>query len=250
MAYPAVKRVGVAVLDSDTSLEPELAMAFTGSIPIHVARIDYPGTVTPETLELAREASLHAMRQLTRTEPDLLVYACTSGSFFGGAGSNADYRGLVRLETGVPVTTASDAAVHSLRRLGARRIGLVTPYTRTITARLIELLDESGVEVVSTSLLFGDAVVDDVTLQGIGVDAVATACRDVGGDVDAVLVSCTGIRALHAIDRLETASGAAVVTSNAAIARFILDAAPDAKTTLPGRLLGLTRIPPDLSDRG
>lgn len=247
MADQGVRRVGVAVLDSDMSLEQDLAGALAGTIPVHVARIDYPGMVTTEALAVAREASLVAMRQLAKAQPDLLVYACTSGSFFGGLAGNAKYRVTASREMGVPVMSATDAVVHALTRLGARRIGLVTPYDRDVTAKLVDVLTGAGYEVAAASLLFGDAVVDDVTLQTLPSATLLEHVRSVSADVDAVLVSCTGIRALELIERLEATAGVPVVTSNLAIARLILDAAAEAATSRGGRVLGLPRAEIDLA---
>lgn len=39
MADPPVTQVGLALLDSDTSLEPELGRCVQGLLPVHVARI-------------------------------------------------------------------------------------------------------------------------------------------------------------------------------------------------------------------
>src|SRR5439155_882883 len=54
------------------------------------------------------------------------------------------------LDAGAPAaTTTSGGLIEALRVLGLRRIAVVTPYIDSVTQRLLDLLGEYGIEVVS-----------------------------------------------------------------------------------------------------
>lgn len=101
------------------------------------------------SLDLARLVSEHetlgeAVRALSAAEPEVLAYACTSGSFVGGiAGERAMCEAMFRSGERPSVTT-SGALLEALAELGARRIALVTPYTRSVTESLEEYLAEAA----------------------------------------------------------------------------------------------------------
>ena len=87
------------------------------------------------SLDLARLVSEHetlddAVRALTAVAPEVVAYACTSGSFVGGiAGERAMCAAMTRAGE-VPSVTTSGALLEALAELGARRIALVTPVHR------------------------------------------------------------------------------------------------------------------------
>lgn len=234
-----VRRVAVAVLDSDLHLEPELAAVFRGRLPIHVGRVEYPGEVRTESLAAAEQALSETARLLQRTGPDLMVYGCTSGSFYGGDDHLARLRERVGQVVDAPVVTASDAIVQALARLGVRRVGLVSPYSTEITEQLVGFLARRRVAVAGTELLFGDRRVDDTELQSLGAEDLAAACERVTADADAVLVSCTGMALLASAELIESRIGVPVVSSNLAIARLLLDLSGQSGPADCGTLLGL-----------
>lgn len=240
MAHTAVNRIGIALLDSDISLEPELARALTGEVPAHFARIDYPGSVTTESLAVAAEHLIRACGQLVKTRPDVLIYACTSGSFFAGPEHSSELRTRVANATGIPMFTAMDAVQHSLERLRAKRVAIVSPYDTAMTGRLVAHLDELGVETISTHLLVGDRVVDDVELQNVPAHVLKQACLEASASSpDAVFVSCTGVRILDLVEDLEKATGVPCFSSNIAIVRLMLDLTERTMPTAFGAVLKL-----------
>jgi len=217
-------RVGVMALDSDLALEPEMASVLSGEVGVHVSRVSYPGEVSVDALQAASLKVLDAAAQLLPTRPGMLIYACTSGSFYDGQAGNESIEAAVLEATGVPCMTASSAVVRSLRRLAARRIAVISPYSYEVTDRLVSFLNESGFSVTDVAYLFGNESVDDVTLQSVDHSDFQAALDGLKPlDADAVLISCTGMRAVGLLNDLEEAVQRPVITSNAAICRAIMD---------------------------
>ena len=92
----------------------------------------YPYVPVEVSLDLARLVSEHetlrdAVRALSASEPEVVAYACTSGSFVGGlAGERAMCEAMTAAGE-VPSLTTSGALLEALDELGAGRIALVTP---------------------------------------------------------------------------------------------------------------------------
>jgi len=190
--------------------------ALPEDVDYHVARVRYTG-VHEAGLATATEGVAAAIQTLLPVHPDVIVWACTSASFYRGRGGHAALlQHLASLTSGIPVLTASSAVVRTLRRLRAVRLGVVAPYPPEINARLAIFLQEEDF-VVERLIALYDCAVDDDTLQQTPLPRIREAIEAAAGDVDAVLVSCTGLTTLPLLDAVTEAVGRSVVSSNAAI---------------------------------
>ncbi|MDQ7828037.1 MAG: aspartate/glutamate racemase family protein [Armatimonadota bacterium] len=214
--YARAGRLGLIVLESDQVLEPEMRRALPEDVDYHVARVRYTG-VHDAGLAAATRGVAGAIRTLLPVHPDVIVWACTSASFYRGRrGHEILLKRLALLARGVPTLTASAAVVRTLHRLRAVRLGVVAPYPPEINARLTTFLQEEGF-VVERLLGLYDSAVDDDTLQRTPGPRLREAIETAARDVDAVLVSCTGLVTLPLLDAVTEAVGRPVVSSNAAI---------------------------------
>ena len=113
--------------------------------------------------------------------------------------------------TGVPATSA----ILSLRRLldilGARRIGLVTPYTQDVQQRIIANYAAKGIETVAER--HADRS-DNFSFAEIGEDMIASMCREVAkAGPDAIVILCTNMRGPFIAAELERELGIPVLDS-------------------------------------
>ena len=147
--------VGV-VAPFDFALDRELWRWVPDDVSLHLTRT--PFVPVEVSLDLARLVTEHetlgeAVRALNAVAPEVVAYACTSGSFVGGvAGERAMCEAMTRAGA-VPSLTTSGALLEALEELGARRIALVTPYTVSVTQSLEEYLAEAGITVTGRALL-------------------------------------------------------------------------------------------------
>ena len=89
--------------------------------------------------------------RLARHQPDVVLWACTSGSFvFGWEGAEDQARKL-SAAAGVPASSTSFAFVHAARALGVRRVAVAASYPDEVAQRFVEFLGRGGLEVLSMS---------------------------------------------------------------------------------------------------
>lgn len=214
------RRVGLIVPSVNATIEPELAWIAPPGLSFHASRVMLRET-TPDGLRAMNEGAAAAADLVASVSPDVVAYACTSGTFLEGMD------GLRRLVTALearvrcPVVATSAAMIEALRALGVRRVALATPYLDTVNALERAFLEAQGFAVVS---------VRGLDLSGRAIREVAPdrvydlACSADDADADGVFVSCTDLRALEAVESLERALGKPVVTSNQATLWAILRA--------------------------
>ncbi|MEU7646688.1 maleate cis-trans isomerase family protein [Streptomyces huasconensis] len=204
--------IGV-VAPFDFALDRELWRWVPDEVSLHLTRTPY---VPVEVgLDLARLVSEHetladAVRALTAAEPEVLAYACTSGSFVGGiAGERAMCEAMTREGAVVSVTT-SGALLEALAELNARRIALVTPYTWSVTRALEEYLAEAGVAVTARGCLGLTRHIWKVPYRDVA-DMARRAVRD---RADALFISCTNLPTYDVIPQLEAELRMPVISAN------------------------------------
>jgi maleate cis-trans isomerase len=216
--YGSKGRIGLAILDIDFCIEPDLRRVLPDGVEIHAARVMYPHEVTEQALKEATQGLSQAVASLLAVQPRSIVWACTSGSFFDGkSGNEALLCQLSQMANGLPVATASSSLVAALHALGIRRPSVGTPYSPEINNRLFGFLRDSGFDPFPVAGYF-DRLVDDITLQSLEEEDVATFARSIArSEADAVVISCTGLPTARIAPRLEEELGKPVITSNLAI---------------------------------
>lgn len=211
-------RIGIVILDSDLTIEPDLRRLLPEGVEIHAARVPYPRHVSAANMELAADGAVKALEQLLPVRPAAIAWACTSGSFFNGR--EGDRKLLERLATaaqGIPVTTASTALVEALRMLGVTKPSVGAPYSPAMNELLRTYLEEAGFETVNIEDMYTEEL-DDYALQNIEEDEVAAFIRGLDRiDCDSVAVSCTGLPTARVAPVVEREIGKPVVTSNMAV---------------------------------
>ena len=106
--------------------------------------------------------------------------------------------------------------VFALRALGASRIGFASPYVAPLNDRAIGFLAYEGFETVARAEMAeplsntGQGALDPDTVFGLG-------CKADHPDAQVIVLSCTDMRSVEVISRLETTLGKPVITSNQAM---------------------------------
>lgn len=210
--------MAVLVPSSDTMLEQELPALLDGRASVHVARMSLPD-VTPAGLAVMEADAVTASRLLADIEPDILLYGCTSGSFFRGVRHERHLAQRLADITGAPVLTTASAVARALARRGAR-VRLRTPYTAELTAAESAYLAEAGLEVTSAS---GLGITRDDDIARVSPERLMSHIQ--GTDhADVALLSCTNLPTLEVLPRLVESGGLDVVTSNTAAAESVIAA--------------------------
>ena len=222
--YGARATVGMIILETDHTIEVEMAASLklldVPDVAVYHARIPMFHEVTPETL-CAMEAKLPETAGLLPSEFGFasIGYACTSAATVIGPD-----RVTAAIQTAHPETPCSNplsAVMAALNAHGAKRVALLTPYTADVTRPMAERLSEAGftVATMGSFLEANDHVVSRIAPDSI-IDGVRRITADV--DVDAAFISCTSLRTVDVIDKLEAELGIPVVSSNQALIWHLL----------------------------
>lgn len=89
------------------------------------------------------------VERMLRWRPDVVVWACTSGSFVDGKARALEQVAAIEAVAGVPATSTSLAFAEALAALDIEAVAVIAPYPEQATARFVDFLREWGVEVVN-----------------------------------------------------------------------------------------------------
>ncbi|UOA26281.1 Maleate isomerase [Pseudosulfitobacter sp. DSM 107133] len=225
--------LGLVVLQVDETIEGDMRRLL-GDAQLYVSRVPSDARVTRETLaEMAAHLGRAASLLPPAAELAAVAYGCTSGAAQIGPEQVAR---LVRQGRQVAaVTDPVSALVAACGHLGLRRLALLSPYVETVSDHLRSVLDAQGIE----TPVFGTfAEAEEARVVRIAPDAIIEAAVDLcrTADVDGLFLSCTNLRTLPVIDRLEGQLGLPVLSSNLVLGWHMAQLA-GMPVAGPGRLL-------------
>lgn len=213
-------RIGLLVPFTNTNLEPDFAMMRPEGVSLHAARLG--GYDEDEVPDAAQMQGLGAadldgpLHLLSGVRPDVVVYGCTSATLTHGRAFDAALARRIATASGAATVTAAGALVQALRALGVGKVGFASPYVPAINDAAIAFLAAAGVEVVARAEVA--EVLSNEGQGAMGPEAVrALGQRADAAETEALVLSCTDMRAVEIIAALEAATGKPVVTSNQAM---------------------------------
>ena len=207
-------RIGLLVPSINTIMEPEMWRTAPPHVTVHTARIAGGREGTPDELHSMEEQSKSACSRVAMVEPDVVVYACTSGSFFEGRVWNERICAQLSTIASAPAITTAGAMASALVARGVRKVAVVTPYVELTNTRLKAFLGEYGIEVTRLATFDMLDMFDHAKIQPQ--DVYERAKQAVTGNEQAVFVACTQVRALEVVELLERDLGLPVMSANQA----------------------------------
>lgn len=215
---PTERAIGLIVLATDYTIEHEWRLIFQsiGGVALYHTRIHNDDCVTPDTLRAMAPRITECAATLTPATPlDVIAYGCTSASVL--IGDAAVTAAIHQAKPTAQCTTPSAAAVAALRALNTTRIGLITPYTTAINQDLAAYFTAQGFTVTALAT-FNEP--HDSRVAHISTAAIRNAIITLltATPVEALFISCTSIRGLHAIATLEAEFHLPLLTSNQVLA--------------------------------
>mgnify|MGYP003288675261 CR=1 FL=1 len=240
----AMHRIGMLVPSSNTTMETEVPALLRerervrpdDNFTFHSARLRME-EVTPEALRAMNAQTERATTELADMRPNVVATVCLVAIMAQGPkhhhGVQAEIETILeRQGAPAPAVSSAGALVDALHALGARRIGLVTPYLKKLTRLVAGYIEDAGIEV-------GDAVSLEVS------DNRAVAALDPEDlknhwkrldlrNCDALVLSaCVQMRSLSVIEEVERESGLPTLSAATATTWAILGAL-DLEQVVPG----------------
>ncbi len=211
-----VRRIGLLVPHTDTTLEWDLQRAFAGQASIHTERIYLDSVSIAAEIRMVEHETPRALEYLRAIQPDVIVFGCTSaGALYGVEGEAAFTHGLGQ-SLGCPAVSAFGSVLAHLRRLDVKRLALFTPYTTEVHAKVTASIRETGVEIVweDWAGLERDEDIGNLDPSDI---AARLGNAELPAGCDALFASCTNLRIDEVATSVASTLGLPVFGSNTAI---------------------------------
>lgn len=213
-------RFGILVPFTNGNLEPDMALLRPDGVSLHFARMGgYDQDEIPDADQMhgLGEADLQEpLHLLQGVRPDVVLYGCTSATLTHGVAFDRELAANIKVSCGAETVTAAGALVNALSFLGVARIGFASPYVAAINDLAVAFLTDAGLEVVNRSEV--EAELDNYGQGEMTPDKVCELGRGAEcSDADAVVLSCTDMRSVETIARLEDEIGKPVISSNQAM---------------------------------
>jgi len=207
-------RIGLVGLATDLNSESDLRRMAPAGVEIFTNRVRNANPVTMANHRaMAGDVTRAAAGILPGLHLDAMIYGCTSGTVAIGEGEIT--RLIQAARPGIPCTNPITAVLAALRTLDARRIALLTPYTRAVNDALATFLIGRGIAITR---LAGFDLDSDEAMTAVPPAAILDAglqLCDPGADL--LFVSCTALRTSAVVAALEEGLGKPVVASNPAL---------------------------------
>jgi maleate isomerase len=209
--------IGLLVLATDQTMEGEFRRLLPlDGVGLYCSRVWNHADITPETLRAIRGHIAPGTRLiLPDIALDVVGFGCTSATMT--LGEEVIFEEIRKVRPGIACTTPITAALAAFEALGARRIGVLTPYAAEVNAVVRAYLDGKGVDVVA----FGTFnKLDDRDAARISIESIENAIATLAAStrLDAVFVSCTSLRLAEKIEDIEQKAGVPVTSSDHALA--------------------------------
>lgn len=226
-------RIGLMIAHSNTIMEPEFNKVVPEGVSVHVSRVKIE-KITVDGLDKMNDNVARACDDLADIGASAFAYACTAASFVRSRAEDIAVQKQIEDRLGRPAVTAAGAVIDGLRKVGAKRISVATPYPAEVNAKVKVFLESQGFEVVLIDGMdFGKIApyppLADTPVSHPGLQPAhlmyKLGCKCFAPGSDALFMSAAGVRTFEVIDTLETDLGVPVITSGQAIIWAALRAA-------------------------
>jgi maleate isomerase len=232
-AASRIVRIGQIVPSSNTTMETEVpAMLrareqhFPERFTFHSSRMRMQ-RVSPEELAAMNEQGLRCAAELADARVDLMSTACLVAIMAQGPGYHRqvedDFKRVVA-ENGArsKVMTSAGALVYGLKKLGAKKVSLLAPYVKPLTAKVVAYLEHEGIEVLDR---ISFEIPDNLEVgRRDPLRLLDDAKRLKIANADAVVLSvCVQMQSLPAIQAAEKMLGVPVTSTAVCTVRNMLD---------------------------
>ena len=219
-ALPRTRRIGIFVPFTNTNLEADMAMMCPNGVSMHFMRLGgYDIDEVPDAgqmSQLARFDMDDAIRLLAGVRPEVVLYGCTSATLALGADFDSDLASKIKEKSGAACITAASALVQALETLAVRNIAFASPYVASLNDDAIGFLESQEFNVVSRFDYpielgnYGQGELHPKEISKFALESDST-------EAEAIVLSCTDMRAAETIKAIESQTNKPVVTSNQAL---------------------------------
>jgi maleate isomerase len=185
------KKFAVIAPSTNTSVQPEFDRMAPRGVTNHFGRIAIPNDPIRndddfnQLMENIRGSMMETIDSVVSCEPDYLIMGMSSETFWDGLEGSRRLQQRVEQRAGVKVCMGSDASQAALKRYGARRLGVITPYMPVGDTQVRRFFEDCGFAIVR---LKGLKCESPVLIAHVSERQLRDAIEEVNGpDVDAII---------------------------------------------------------------
>lgn len=213
-------KMGIIIPSSNTTVELEFTKVLSNKkdvfISCHFSRIKLDNVTVDDLTKMEKETE-RAASELSSIIPDIVIYACTTGSFFKNYIQYKELEERIYNITKTPVVVTSGAVISALRKMKMRDIVLVTPYIDELNKKEVEFLAFHDINVVK---VYGMNIIKNTEIGKVSPDVlyefITSRLKEIKANFDGIFISCTNLRTFDIISKLEEKIGKPVISSNSA----------------------------------
>ncbi len=218
LEYAKQGLAGVLTPQANTTAEPEFAILFPPGMAMLTARLTSPKDTMMERLVDYTERIGVTLDQFANAPLRAAAFACTGASYLIGREKEAEICDQIDQSRGYPLVTAARAVTQSLTALGAKTIGLVSPYPDTLTKASIAYWQSAGFDVGQVAAASGDGA-DFHPIYGLSAESGAQALQSLADSkLDAIVMLGTGMPTLRPVLDAANWNGPPVTSSMISLA--------------------------------
>jgi len=213
-------RIGVVVPVTNTNLEPDMNMLRPDGVSIHAVRSGgYDIDAIPDEKQMQQYSDAawqETVDQLKHCQSDIILYGCTSATLAQGPEFDQTFREQIEQHTSIPTITAASALIEALTDLRIKNFAFTSPYVASLNdyaVNFIEAYQFNCVGRLDTPIPLSNNAVAELTPEQVQDMAIEAN----NNDAEAIVLSCTDMRATEAIEAIESKLHKPVITSNAAM---------------------------------
>jgi maleate cis-trans isomerase len=210
--------VGMLTPQANTTVEPEFNLLWPPGVAMINARLMSDKASMSARLVDYFDNYGAALRQFANAPVGVVGAACTGASYLAGREREAAAVKDIAAQSGHPFVTAALAVVDAMRALGARRLGLVSPYPDDLNRASVAYWQSHGLEVAAIANAFNSESAFH-PIYSLGGSAAAQALRTLEQTpLDAIVMLGTGMPTLQPIAGSIGWRGAPVMSCNLCLA--------------------------------
>ena len=216
-------RIGQIVPSSNTTMETEIPAMLRVREALEPERFTFHSarmrmmTVNQEELARMDADSDRCALELSDARVDVLGYACLVAIMNMGRGYHCQserrlHECTVSNGGAAPVVTSAGALIHGLQRLDAKKIAILTPYMKPLTAMVVDYIEHEGFEVLDAISL---EIADNLAVGARDPRAPIEISRRLNtANCDAVVLSaCVQMPSLESIQPVQDRMGLPVLSA-------------------------------------
>jgi len=208
-------RIGVVTLATDFTIEQDFRnICYKVPVDIFVNRIPFINPLNHTNyLKMTDHISQVSDEILPGEKIDVIAYGCTSGTI--AIGEERVKKEIMKSKPDALTTTPITAAVKAFDKLNINNIAILTPYPKDVNLSIFNYLTKKNIEIESFNSfnLNYDSEIAQVSLESL-MEQIETINLE---NVDCLFVSCTALKIVDILDKVEKKFNTTVISSNQAM---------------------------------